>query len=269
MKSLDSFRTPQKSIDWATTAIDNAQAAFRAFLACDHTMPKIEQFDPATGHYETKIVQAADIPSEFESNVTNALNLLRNSFDQSLFAACVAISQSREKANYPWADNPDPDLERRLTARVSKGSDRLKIPDSLWDCIRRQQPYGRGEGYSGGDDVIREIAKVANAKHTVGFVVVADIAGVSHYFPTGEGGRWVALGDQTWNPLKKEIVLYVSNLPNLGAFQNYQKVAFRMTYPQGSPLAGLPVTDTLRVFANKAQSVLDTFKARAVELGAT
>jgi len=83
----------------------------------------------------------------------------REAWNQAVYAACVSIEKVPSKGNlhFPWRSSPS-DLNETLK--------RGPIPSEFWDVIRGEEPYPTGDGYTGGNDAIKEISKLANDKHT-------------------------------------------------------------------------------------------------------
>ncbi len=254
----DPFQRPQNTINWAERSIHEGIQHFLAFGQDPGSFVKKIEFDSDTGDYVYKIVQQRDLPDVIEQRWTEALNNLRNSFDQSIFAACTAINDPRKKLNYPWADSPV-DLGHRLRGRERKP----KVPPLLWEEIKRQQPYPTGEGYTGGDDLIRAVATIANAKHTIGFeigcVVTSIFGGVMSFGRDGFFG----MRPPVWNPDKKEIEL----LRVRDATMHQEPGAHVTIFFRSGPLPRRTAApEALLLFHQKAQSVLDGLKAECARI---
>jgi hypothetical protein len=260
MHEIDSaFEGAQQLIDWAKAAINEADEVASAFINDDNYTPLIHH-NPESGRSTLIIRQIEPIPEIVTRRLTEALNNLRNSFDQSLFAACKAINQPVKDAHYPWADNAGVDLKWKLEGKPTA---KPKIPPDLWGVIRSQHPYPTGDGYPGGDDVIRQLATLANRKHTIGFEIGTQINGTKIMMrqPTATNLTF----RPEWNSVENHLELffwqYGQPEPKLDC-----DLGLHITFDAPPPVGQLTASDALEAFTNKAQGVLDGFKARAVEL---
>jgi hypothetical protein len=266
--SLSAFDAPQQHIDWGKKAVDEAVAIGKASFGAEAFALVVED-GAEPGDKLTKIKLVGNIPSELRRKYTEALKNFRDSFDQSIFAACQAIDRPIKDAHYPWADNPDPSLERRLEG---SGKPRKTIPMELRDTIRAHQPYPTSPAYPGGDDLIRQLSVVANSKHTTGFRTGGRVSTISHRLVIRNlGGGSVFVPNPEWDAVKNEITVRRDILrpgTDIQPDRNY-RFTFYVTFDADPPLGKTPAGDALDRFAAKAQEVLDTLKRRAIELGAS
>lgn len=261
MVGLEAFRRPQTTIKWAEDAIEEiAVCADGYFLReCFQIVNEPE----GDGVYVHKLVQAEPLPDIIPRRATEALNNLRNAFDQIVFAACTTIGRPVKKdAHFPWADNPGKDLQHKLEG---KNPQQPKIPPEFWDIIRAHEPYPRGNGYSGGNDLIRDIARTANRKHTVGVLVQPEPVFIDFPGIIGSPGiEWVQIGGG-WDPLKNELILARYKGTNV-RFGNVYGFRFKLNFDVPPPTGEVNVHEALSALLDKAQSVLESFKQRCAEL---
>ncbi|WP_309753162.1 hypothetical protein [Novosphingobium sp.] len=256
---LSSFENPQQLIDWAHEAIIEADFATQDFVN-DKNIIILIKHNPEAGISAAVVRQINPIPDFITRKLTEALNNLRNSFDQSLFAACQAIGSPVRDAHFPWANNPIPDLDWKL--KGSKPS-KPKIPLEMWDVIRLQEPYPTGESYPGGNDVIRQAAKIANSKHTIGL----SIGAAAERFETTLRGaipNGLRIGPG-WNPVDNDLELFTWPF---GEPEPHLKgsLALYVRFSAPPPVGRMHAAEVLELFKHKAQSVLDALKARVVEI---
>lgn len=251
--SLDEFfDSPLKTIAWAREAIDELDTGFRAFFDT-HPYRDFMDVDPDTGERLHKIALIQSLPSVLERKATEALNNIRHSFDQSLFAGCCAIGKRPKKdIAFPWKMSPT-DLNFAFTD--SKG----KVPTEFRDVIHRQEPYPASEGHLGGNDQIRELAKIANGKHTIGLTVTIRIS-VSRIsdFSGGYIDRFSIPGTK-WDSLKNEVIIAIIG-PKANVRYKHQ-FALRVVLDIPGPLGDVPIIDALREFANKSEVFHESIKA--------
>lgn len=267
-----SFQQPRNLIKWANEAIDEGAAAFAAFAEDKEAFKFIKEFDKDLGEYAFKLVQRKPPPDIIARRWTEAINNLRHSFDQAVFSACKAISWPISAGNYPWAENPDPDLVRRLEG----GKKGPSIPRELWDCIKRQEPYPRGDTYSGGDDLVREMSKIANAKHTIGLIVSA----VAQKVIIGRQGDWLVHAREgglalhvggrrhapgSWNSVKQELIIWSAPHPESYIDADYN-AEIHIVLNRAGLLERTAAVVALKHFAAKAQSVVDSFEQEVARI---
>jgi hypothetical protein len=182
---------------------------------------------------------------------------IRHSFDQVTYAACVRVAGPRRKdVTFPWANSPR-DLDIRMEGK--------NIPHEIRDVFRGQQPYPTSDSHSGGNDLIRSLAKVANDKHTVGFSLSAQTSFTRG--PAFVGGivQQRTVGGFPWDPVKNEKVV--------AKWVGHAKI-------KGKCSAGLIIVlDAKRLpqpieavwglteFAAAAEKLMEDMRARIAELG--
>lgn len=247
----DPFKTPQKYIDRAKVNFDAADKAFIQY-GKDGAFRFVVEDDPETGDQIHGLKQFKELPVEVEMGLSDALMNLRMAFDQAMYAACVAINRPpKGDINYPWANSPT-DLKHRMS----------KIPEELKAEIIRQKPYPTGEGYSGGDDIIRNVAKLVNDKHTIGFEAMAVpstmvTTNVSHL---GPGGVFTP-----WDPEKK--IAVVARVRRGGAV-SYDEAMFKIDvrFKRSSLLGSYSAFTATDGFRQVAQFALNGLKAACAEI---
>jgi hypothetical protein len=261
----DHFSQPQKLIYRAHRALDACNGIGDAFFTSDNFVEVIEE-NRETGEKRQKLVQTSPIPDEFEEHITNALNNLRNAFDQMLFAACKAIGKPLRDSHYPWSRDLDDLNDWRLR---NKKTGKETIPSEFWDVIRSQQPYYAGEGYEGGYTAMRAVAALANGKHTIGLKISAMVATVRVASTTFQGPGFFAVPLMpVWDSSRNEIEImrWMGTQP-----QPHDKhhVELSIVFDETAPpqLHSGIVTHTVRSFGTFAQYCLNGFKERVTDLG--
>lgn len=195
------FRPAEESINWAKADLADFESALEKFFTPEN-ITVVEEFDEASGLLFTIVRLSERIPeSVFKRHVVGALLHIRNSFDQAVNIAGTFIKGSRFKKNFPWSDSLS-DLEGwRLT----------DFPEKLRNPIKEQEPYKRGDGYIGGCDLVRALARLSNNKHSIGFSIDA-IGGLdigANLSLVGNGHvRSTTFFEPNWDPVKKEVILF-------------------------------------------------------------
>lgn len=249
--SIDSFfETPSETIGWGKEAIEEIKVAFRAFCSDRENLREIKEVDLETGYETVKVKVFKPLPSTIRRKFTEALCNIRHSFDQSVYGACWAIGKRpKDSIYFPWATTPT-DMDARLGANSSKPP---KIPCQFWPTLRGFEPYFTGNGYSGGKDVIRSLAKIANRKHTVSLQLFPNIAGTTINDLKVETIMPFHIPMPVWDSVNNEVVIFKQH-PSSKFSYNYT-VEFHITLNEASPLNGIPAIGALEVFLEEAETV--------------
>lgn len=256
---MPSFAKARQSIDWAGKAIDDLHGIFESFFQTARTSQFCESDFDGTGKLFKIRLESPFPPDDAERRATEALNNLRHAFDQAVFAACVAVHKTpRKDVHFPWRTNPT-DLQRVFESRKNE------ISPEFWDTLRGQEPYPRGEGYPGGDDVIREIARIANRKHTVGIALLGHVVEISFGEVQAQGVEKLEILTPSWDPVKNEMILARFLGENID-FGDKHRLGFNPVFGDTKIARPIPVVDGLRLFLNKANGVVQSLEARAIEV---
>lgn len=263
MTGLVAFEKPQKLIDRARNARHDVDVAAKAFFK-SKSFTIVTDFDFSTGESVRKVRMIEPLPDVIEERLTDALNNTRNAFDQIIFAACKAIGKPVKDGHFPWAtDRTDLDSWRLQNKKTGKET----IPKEFWDILRRHEPYPRQAGNSDGNTLIRSIATLANAKHTIGIEINCSVASFMQGSVTGRF-KSLSFPMPKWDPINKEVILMRwKGYADLG---NDDRIAFYVVFDSTAPLPlrGVNAAQSITAFTDKAQIVLDDLKARAAALGA-
>jgi hypothetical protein len=251
----DLFAKVQRDLDWANSALAEGDSAFRAFLSDPRNFARVTEIDRKTAERVEKIKMVQPLPTDVERKLTEAMTLTRHSFDRSLNAACAAIGLCVE-INYPWADNPCPSLTWRLQHKKT-GHD--IVPRVLWDTIRAHEPYPASDSYSGGDTLIRQMSTYANRKHSIGYAVRGQIVSMSNHFIGGDFSAGDSVPFPTWDSVRNEVELLRTTSSKAHVGQDC-KFAFEVTFDGAPPVGAITAGRAMRLFIDKAQDVLDSFK---------
>jgi hypothetical protein len=167
------FSPAVQAIDWATSALAELDHLAKTFFE-GRPATIFTEVDPRTKENVLKLKLVKPLPNMLNRKATEALLNSRHSFDQAIFAAHKLLNPGVSKSsNFPWAENPK-DLEILLRNR--------KIDERLWSTIVFHEPYLESSSYAGGNNLIRNMATLANRKHDIGLSVHADVS--SYVFPS-------------------------------------------------------------------------------------
>lgn len=252
---LIKFSSAQEHIDWACSAIREFQVASDEFFADPELCCFAVETDSDTGEEVFKVKITKPVSSMMRRKATDAILYARNSLDQSLYAATAILEGAPKRSiNFPWAQSPT-DLRGLLKSR--------NVPASLWDAIKRHEPYPAGDTYPGGNDLIRTLAKIANNKHTIGMTFDGSTTGQTTISGPYEiqGARQINMvGRLEWDTVKNEIILARGEALHVnfqGGIQVGVQIAFcdaRLSHPVNVGFALAEIT-------GYAQAILDEFKA--------
>lgn len=253
MLFMNHFDVPQKTITWARVCIDLGREAIRRYFE-DKPFTLVIEDDPNSGEKITKIILSVGPTPEIEGHFTNALVGLKHSFDQSLFAAAQATKCLGFDKTYPWADT-----RAGCEAIIQKRQMKLKtrLPQPIIDEVLRQKPYSTGPGSSSREYLVREIAKMANDKHTIGFTTAASITQLQTSNLITTGG--LSFG-YPWDPVKKEMIISRVAVGSAASYNN-PTISANVFFERRGMIGEVPVIDAATYFADAAQAALDGFKA--------
>jgi hypothetical protein len=223
------------------------------------SQPFVTEVDSQTGENVQKVKFLKSIPTEFRRKVTESLLNTRHAFDQALFAACNVVSGRDSKERYyPWAQDPT-DLEHLLRSK------HRKIDERLWNTVRSHEPYRRANTHTGGNDLIRSLATLANQKHTIGLGIGGNITMTSFPNIAASPATNLRVLAPVWNSKKNEAELLRWIGGKIRTDGNYQ-INFEVIL-SGAALSG-PVNaiGALVDFRAKAQSVIESLQARCLEV---
>lgn len=250
---MSKFAEVREQIQWAETRIELARSEITPYVQ-DHAFAFSEEVDAETGEHVRKVRLAKSVPVSIKGYLRNAIVDLKHSFDMSLQAAARTLGQNTFDRNFPWADSPS-GVQGIIRAWQKNAKSRL--PDLLIQEIWRQEPHRTGEGFSGGDDLIREIAKMANNKHSIGIIASAQIDSVSYANLRLDGGAKLLLGEG-WDPEKKEMVL--SRHIGPVSYEN-RAVTGNVFFESVGKLGPLPAIEASEAFCNRAKLCQKGFEA--------
>lgn len=252
------FDSPCEVLNWAREGIEELKSSCRAFLDAQN-YKEVRQLDADSGEEILKVVRVGKkMPVSIPRKATETLSNTRNTFDQALFAACCAIGKRpRESIGFPWAQTPD-DLEHRLGAKNTKPGKIPKIPPEFWPVLRTFEPYPRSKSYSGGNNLIRLLAQIANRKHTIKLGFSSAISRLDLEIDVEVltvGQSYESLSRAVWDMVKDEIVI-ARYAPGSKTDTKYSLQMY-VALNEAPPLQGMPIIEGLSVFAAKAQSVIE------------
>ncbi len=228
---------------------------FEAYLK-SNPLAFVVETDPQTGEHIHKFKLVREPPADIKHLFRNALLDVKHSFDRPLQAAVHAQGFRGFDRNYPWTETII-GLKKTLRKRQSKKKTAVSIP--ILKEIFRQHPYSGSPSAASGQDLVREIANMANDKHSIGFEVSASVHSLSitggMFFNTG-----IEFGG--WDSVKKELIV-ARSAPDGRAFYGDTKLTTDIFFNRTGDLGQIPAWIALWHFADRAQVCLEGFKRAA------
>lgn len=255
LKVISEFAPARDSVSWAEDAITDFKGSSEVFFQGD-VAEIVTEFDANSGEHVQKLRFRKSLPRELRRRATEALTNTRHAFDQATFASRnLTTGVSRKSIYFPWAANPV-DLKRLL--------ERRGIDQRLWDTFSAHEPYGRSDTHTGGDDLIRALATLANRKHTLGLAVQGHISSTGFPNIRGEAAQELSVLSPRWDPVKNEadLIRWIGDVEVNGNYQFRFEIVLEDT--------GLPkpvnAIASLSTFHAKAKAVIEDLQARCLEI---
>lgn len=248
------FDEVREQIDWAETRINEADSEIAAYIQ-HHAFTFLEEVNAETGERQRKIKLAKPVPMSIKGHLRNAIVDLKHAFDMALNAAASELGSKRFEKTFPWANSPT-GVKAIVDSWQRKAKSRS--PQILVDEVWRQEPYSTGESFSGGDDLTREVAKMANNKHSIGITASAQIASISFTNVTVESTGGPIEIFRSWDPKKQELLLarYTGTISH-----DDPQVTGNVFFERVGGLGALPAIPTAKTFLQRAKLSVEGFEA--------
>ena len=249
--TADYFSSAQKTLSWAEEGIEELNGECIAFFN-DRPFRKVIEFDAEAGQNIVKITAIKPLPDKIVRLATEAINNIKHSFDQSTFAAVIALGKGTTgDFHFIWTTTRPKDFEGRLR------SGRKGLPPELWPIFCEFKPYATGETNARGDNLVRELARIANRKHRVALTFAPAVQGGMWPSVTGfmKAGTRSSLPIPIWDSVKNEVI--IARVPRGLKVHNDTRLAFNVAFDEPPPLKGRSAVGLLDLFLAKAKSVAD------------
>lgn len=244
------FDIPQNTINWAEKSVSRAEDIYATYLR-SKPFKSIVEVDQLRGRKQVKLKLISPPPTDVTGFLTDALVNTKHSFDQSIYAAaCTMGANTSFKGKYPWAKDKttfEGIIKKRQSNRDSS------LPEFLVEVINKQNTYTPSDHHS---TLLREIAKMANDKHSIGFdtdIYVHDIA-LQDIKISGTGDILF-----NWNPDKKELLLAEIEMDTSFSFKGNQ-INMVLSFDRKGALKKIRAFDAIRAFIDKSQNVLNELR---------
>lgn len=264
MDQYASFFAPaNKMLRWGNKGIKQIETAADRFFKSD-VYTNATHLDAENRLYVLKLIKQRDVPDRIEELTTVCVMHIKHCIDRAIFAACRVVAKTPAKTapvNFPWAD-------------TKAGSDGIlygpnsKVAPELRPIVLALEPYGTAQAnfalvpYSGGDDISRALAKLANRKHTVDLGVTATpITASAEVTIVNPEIDTFSNYSGAWDVMENEIIM--GRFPFGTRYQHNYNATFDICFNETGALHRIPVPQALRHFHVKAQTVIETLEREA------
>lgn len=249
----DPFESPKLLFDGALNDIKNFESQCKDFLDSCYAIP-VEKVNKKTGENIIKYRVIQKIPGHFRVIVSNVINNLRHSLDQSVNCAAIELGATKRNNYFPFAKDAN---EFSLTVKKRCPS----VPPNLLKVLEEFKPYG------GGDDLLYSFNRITGAnKHQV--LLNMNIH-VPHLIMNGLVAEFRGPGQVgyiVWDHIKQEVE--VARIQPGGQLKCNSKAKLPLFISLGG--CQIPGYESANVFldevAKKVQGILDTIERETSRL---
>lgn len=251
---FEPFESPKFLLDLTGENVTEFDAICGAFFR-NARAAKMIHVDPETGNKTHKLIFGNPIPNRARHIAATAISDIRHSLDQATCASVRLLTGSvPDKLYFPFATNPN-DLNGRL---------RKTIPEPLHPILRTFEPYPRGQGYVGGNDILSKLSSAAGPnKHQATCAAGGRIASFSADSIVVREAVGPFSIPPRWDASKNEMVL-ATVAPDGDVQYNFQ-MTFFVAFKDAGQLSEMPVSAVVRDLLSIAKRIvvgLETETAR-------
>jgi hypothetical protein len=218
------------------------------------------QFNEETRRHECKLRVKSSFPEGLDKLAHNAANAIRHSFDQSMWAVTRIVAPGWDQDIYfPWGTSPK-DVQGKLK--------RTPLPKEIQSIILSFEPYNTGDGYAGGDNILRDFAKAVNpSKHRLSVTVEPNFVPSGIALINPPIGEYI---DTTIRIYPSRRVATKGEHPIAAILSANRKLEYKfdvscaIIFGDGSPLSGQPVIETLSRALAASENFIIRLHARTI-----
>lgn len=250
------FSSARQLVRWAREDIKQFDTVCQGFLGSNKSHSVFTDVDLDAGRMDLKL-RVAPVPDELRKLASHALWDIKHALDHAMYAAAYAVL-GRDPGDLHFLTGTSlNNLRSRLYGPKSK------YPPELRPLIESFEHYATGDSYSGGDDGICKLSKLANnSKHAVA-LATNPRSFVRRLSGTGKvgGARMFLQGFET-----SEDELTLGTFPydpdakfnlELAGFVSFSKVELFKDTPAG---------EVLEAYATLADSVIEQLEAEVATI---
>lgn len=254
----DLFESPKSLVAEAAPSIRELDAIIQMYLR-----GAIQQFDrinPETGLREVGFRFTEGVPRRARVLASRILKDLRDALDQATFAAARGLGDGKGTATYfPFCQNPD---DFKILFAPKKGRCR-DVPAEIRPYLLALEPYESGEGYSGGNNLLRGLGYVSGPnKHQITLHLTPEATGAHVHELNYHGGAGRLF--YPWDPHKLEVII-LSVAPD-AKFTCSITPAFHCSFKGARALTGQPVTTVLGELTRMVEGIVSGVEAETARL---
>jgi hypothetical protein len=240
------FASADQTLGWGFKRFNEFDAKCGELLGFVNDVDnRVRDHDPHTGEDVIKVKPDVSLSGDVAQIASEAILHIKHSIDQGLAAACKLLNPCfSQTPRFPWAENA-----KGVDATLAKSV----IPVELHAFIRKCKPYGTGGSGPIEQDQIREMAKMANRKHTVNLTLVPFVNAYAIDSFSGQLTRgWLNL--PTWDPVKNELELF--RVVADSKFHDKSRVFLQVVFDEGWPMDGVAASKLIAIFGQHSQNVI-------------
>jgi hypothetical protein len=245
----ESFESPRLLLSSAREDFNRLNSLFEAFFRDNPYRLGVDRKPNAS-----KAVFCAEIikkpTAEMRLLTYSIVNDLRNALDQAVYGASSALGQtSLDNVHFPFRDSPR-DFERVFTGK-GRCSD---VPVELHGILRSFEPYPTGNAYSGGDDRLIHLNRLANPnKHRVALRIQLVVRGLVKVHVVAAPDS-IRIPPPRWNSTKDKLSLFEIIKTTDYTYDINLDTFVALSEP---PLDGESVEGFIRAQIAKVESIID------------
>jgi hypothetical protein len=267
----DPFESAKSLIDGFEEHIQDFKVADDAYFAENPIIHVVEQNADRTEElHKFRLVKPP--PQRLRRIVNRTFKDIRDVLDQSLFAASwVVLGRRPKNIHFPFGDSPA-NFDKALLSKRYKA-----IPKELVPCLKSLEPYPTGEGYTGGNDILKALnVLVQPAKHEI--LLSVGPGGIRYGLDrmTGPGSLWGpmpfgAAQVDGYRVAENEVPVFTRS--PLAKHDTNVNAQFTITFGQlegrAAYFQNMRVIDAIRECMAEATRVYDALKGEAVKIRAS
>lgn len=249
------FDSARLLLDGAREDIEKFESLEAVYANDPETAGLVREMDPKTGDKLVKLKVLKQPPRDLRRLSHHIVSDLRHALDQATFAASeIILGSEPDSVYFPFAMNPK-DLAHRLK----------KIPPELHAFLAAQEPYPRGNGYPGGNNLLRLLGTLAGPnKHEVALNVGIHTTAVEM---TDVRGELFAAPWPRFDRTKNELVLF-RIFP--GGRVDYELfVPLHIAFRQSKGGDDVPIHALFRAWLEKVEAIIDGLESEAAKNAAS
>ncbi|MEJ5142788.1 hypothetical protein [Gluconobacter albidus] len=251
------FAAPTERLEWVEHALNEMDQCLRKFFIDNKTVYRTD-FDPDTGESVYIASLPADIPSLAARKATEVINLVKETFDQCISSAqkCLGHPNFRDrKMGFPWGAD---------ATQVEANIRQKGIDQRFRDIIFSHKPHFVGNDRNSADNYIRNIAQLANVKHTVGLAIAGSIEGVITPDIHIRTAQSLNILRPVWSFDKKEteLVRYIGDVD----IKTQYKIIYTVIFSGAEFIQPVNAVKGLLFFAQLADSLNESLKLKCAEI---